>query len=103
MPVMSCNGDVENLPRLERRLEAHLRELLGAADRVGFSEHASLRADLVLEMLAQRRFAFLPQPPRPFSDEAARHLWHSCGRRAFTWREREHVQMREPAFVDEIE
>ena len=53
--------------------------------------------------LLQRQRAALAQPPRAIFDDARGQLRHPRRRRARPRRERKHVQMRQPAFVDEIE
>ena len=90
-------------PGLDRRRKPHRRELLGAADAAALGQHAAARADLAVEMAAQRRLALLAQAPGALLDDVARDLRHARGRRAGPRRERKDVQLRQPAFVDQIE
>src|SRR5258705_12623377 len=73
-PVMSDQRDLDNDAGLERRVEADLGEMLGAAAVARFHEHASRSSDLGLEMARQCRRAFLTQAPSAFLDDVAPHL-----------------------------
>ena len=60
-------------------------------------------AHLRIEMPAQRRLAFCAQPARAILDDVGCKLGHARGRRPRPRRERKHMQMRQPAFLDQIE
>src|SRR3954453_8576463 len=100
---MASDDHIENSASFRDPLEPYVRELLGAADRARFRKHATCCADFAVEMTAQRHRAFLAQAPGAFLNDVARNLRHARSRRARPWRERKHVQVSEPAFVDEIE
>src|SRR6516162_11699861 len=101
--VMPGDGDVEDDPRLYRRRKARVREVLGAAELTGLGQDAVPAAHLRIEMTAQRRRALFAQPPGTVLDHLAADLRHARGGRAGPWRERKHVEMREPACIDDIE
>src|SRR5215472_13982553 len=77
--------------------------MLGAAELTGFGQDAMPAAHLRVEMTAQCRLAFFAQPPGAVLDHLAPDLRHGRGGRAGPRREREDVEMREPACIDEIE
>ena len=60
-------------------------------------------ADLPPEMPCKRRLAFLAQPAGALFDDSALELRHPGRRRAGPWGERKHVQLRQPACIDEVE
>ena len=78
-PVVAGHGDVEHQARLDRDREPHRRELRGAADAAALGQHAAARADLAVEMAAQRSLALLAQPPGAVLDRRRR---ATCGMRA---------------------
>ena len=80
-----------------------LSELLGVADAAALGQHKSPCADLRVEMSAQRRIALFAQDAGALLDDVACELRHARGRRAGPRRKRKDMQLRQPAFVDEIE
>src|SRR6476469_3241522 len=54
-------------------------------------------------MVPQRLVALFTQTTGPFLDDRAVYLLHARGRRARAWREREDMQLRQPARIDQVE
>ena len=71
-PVVTRDREVEDHTGLDRVGEPHPGELLGSADIARFGEHPALRADLAVEVTAQRRLALLAQRPGALLDDAGR-------------------------------
>ena len=68
-----------------------------------FRQHPPRRADFAVEMARERQRAALAQTPRALFDNGAGQLRHPRRRRARARRERKDMQMRQAAFVDEVE
>src|SRR3982074_2035675 len=100
---MSDDRDFDNAAGLDRHVEADLREMLVAAAVAGLDEHTSPRAHLAVEVAGESSGALGSQAPRAILDGLAPHLRHACGGRARPRREREDMQISEPARVDEVE
>src|SRR6266481_4407488 len=80
--VVCGDGDVEDDRRLHGRRKARAGEMLGAAELTGFGQDAMAAAHLRVKMTAQRRLAFLAQPPGAILDHLALDLRHAHGGRA---------------------
>src|SRR5215208_6228092 len=61
--VVAGNGHVEDEAGLHRAFEADQRETFGAAERVRLGEHAAPGADLLAQVLRERRLALLAHAP----------------------------------------
>src|SRR6185295_14546612 len=95
--------DVHYQPWPGRRMKPHRRELRGAGDPAALGQHAAAGADFAVEMAAQRRLAFLAQAAGAILDHVARDLRHAGSRRTWTRREWKNMELRQPAFIDQIE
>src|SRR5262245_34330394 len=87
----------------QRSAKTYPCEMLGAAEFIGFDQYLPPCANLRIEMMAQRRFAFFAQSASTRLDDLSPDLRHSRGGGAGPRREWKDVKMREPARVDEIE
>src|SRR5262249_21574810 len=80
--VVPGHGDIDDHARLDRCVEPHRGEMLGAAAALRLGQHAAPGAELRVEMRPQRCLAFCAKPPGALLDQLARQLWHARGRRA---------------------
>ena len=94
---------IDNIARNSWNGQQHRRELLGTADAAAFGQHQPVRANLRIEVAAQRGRALFAQAAGAVFDCHAGHLRHAGRRRAGPRRKRKNVQTRKTAFVDEIE
>src|SRR5262249_31199189 len=101
--VMAGNSAFDDCARLMRGAEPHLGELLGAAERGGFSEHASSLADFALKVMLKRDRAAFAQAPGALLHDRLRNLRHARRGRAGARRKRKDMQISQSAFTDEIE
>ena len=101
----SCAGDfrVENSPGSAGAASSTLVNCSVRPVSPRFGEHPARRADFAVEMADKRQRAALAQPPRALLDDVAGDLRHARRRRSRPRRERKDVQVRQAAFVDQLE
>src|SRR6266566_2924913 len=101
--IVAGDADLEDAPRLGRARKLDREKLFGAAGVVGFHQHATLRPDLAVEVPRKREKSLLAQAPGPLLDGGDCDLRHARRRRPGPRRERKHMEVSEPALLDEIE
>src|SRR4051794_19136270 len=102
-PVVSGYGEIEDHAGRSRGAKPYRSELLGMTGLARYREHAAGRADLRLQMLPQGSLAFCAQAARTLLHHRARDLRHARRGRAGARREREDMEMRQRARIDQIE
>ena len=100
---MTCHPRRHNDARFDGRRKDDWREVLAVPAALRLGQHLAQRADLAIEVVAQRPFAMPSQPRGAVLDDVAGDLRHTRGRRAGPRRIWEDVETRDPALINEIE